>query len=258
MADVQMAESTSPRALVAEDEAFLRDELCEALADLWPELVVCARVGDGTEALRQWEQHKPEIAFLDIRMPGMSGLDVARQISSSSHVVFLTAYDQHAVEAFKYGAVDYLLKPLDRERLATTIERLRKRIGSTPAPLDRLLEALSRDPQGKPQYLRWITASLGQELQLITSDEICYFHADSKYTRVATADREALISRPIKELIELMDPADFWQIHRATIVNIRQIAGIARDYRGRLFVRLKGRKETLPVSESHAYKFRQM
>ena len=246
------------RALVAEDEITLRDELCEALGKLWPELEVCARAGDGTEALREWECHQPEVAFLDIRMPGMSGLDVARQISGKSHVVFLTAYDQHAIEAFEYGAVDYLLKPLDRDRLATTVDRLKKRIGSTPAPLDRLMEALARDPQGKPHYLRWITASLGQELQLITSDEICYFHADSKYTRVTTTDREALISRPIKELAELMDPADFWQIHRATIVNIRHIAGIARDYRGRLFVRLKGRKETLPVSESHAHKFRQM
>jgi DNA-binding LytR/AlgR family response regulator len=218
---------------------------------------VCARVGDGAEALRQWQQHKPDIVFLDIHLPGMSGLEVARQVGGS-HVVFLTAYDQHAIEAFKYGAVDYLLKPLDRERLATTIVRLRRRIGSHPVELDRLMEALSRDPRGKPKYLRWITASLGQELQLITSDEICYFHADQKYTRVATADCEALISRPIKELVELMDPADFWQIHRSTIVNIRHIAGIARDYRGRLLVRLKGRKETLPVSESHAHKFRQM
>ena len=246
------------RALVAEDEACLRDELCEVLAKLWPGLEVCARASDGTEALEEWKRHLPEIVFLDIRMPGMSGLEVARHVSGRSHVVFLTAYDQHAVEAFDCGAVDYLLKPLDRDRLATTVARLKQRVGSTPAPLDRLIDTLSRDSPGKPRYLHWITASLGQELQLITCDEICYFHADQKYTRVATVDRDALISRPIKDLVELLDPVDFWQIHRATIVNIRHIAGVARDYRGRLFVRLKGRKETLAVSESHAHKFRQM
>jgi DNA-binding LytR/AlgR family response regulator len=258
MTEVHMADSTSPRALVAEDEAFLRDELCEALADLWPELVVCARVGDGAEALRQWQQHKPEVVFLDIQMPGMSGLDVASRVSRRSHVVFVTAYDQHAIAAFEYGAVDYLLKPLDHERLAKTIARLKTRVGSAPDSVNRIAQGIAGHSAGEPRYLKWITASLGQELQLITSDEICYFSADQKYTRVTTADREALISRPIKELVDVLDPADFWQIHRSTIVNIRYISNITRDNRGRLQVRLKGRTETLPVSASHAYKFRQM
>lgn len=245
-------------ALVAEDEANLREELCEALASLWPELQVCARAGDGIEALRLWERLVPDVVFLDIRMPGLSGLEVAQRASACSHVVVVTAYDEYAIAAFERGAVDYLLKPFEAARLAATVERLKARLGTAPESLEEFVRTLSRRAGGDGGYLRWITASQGQELRLITSEEICYFHADHKYTTVATADREALISMPIRELVERLDPAVFWQIHRATIVNIRHVAGIARDFRGRLRVSLRRREETLPVSASHAHKFRQM
>jgi len=246
------------RALVAEDEANLRDELCEGIMSLWPELQICARASDGGEALRAWEKYRPEVLFLDMRMPGCSGLDVARRASGRSHVVFVTAYEQFAIAAFEQGAVDYLLKPIEPARLAETVSRLKQRLRMAPVSLDGLLRELSQRIGTQPEYLRWITASQGQEITLITSDEICYFHADQKYTVVATPERDALISRPIKELIQLLDPAVFWQIHRGTIVNIRHVAGISRDHRGQLRVRLKQRKELLTVSAAHAHKFKQM
>jgi DNA-binding LytR/AlgR family response regulator len=247
-----------PKALVAEDETSLREELCEALTTLWSGIDICARASDGDEALRAWELYRPDVVFLDIRMPGRSGLDVAKRVSGLSHVVFVTAYEQYAVAAFEQGAVDYLLKPFEPARLAATIARLKQRLRATPASVDGLLRELAQRFAGQPDYLRWITASRGQEMTLITCEEICYFRAEQKYTVVATPERDALISRPIKELIEQLDPAVFWQIHRGTIVNIRHIAGVTRDYRGQLRVRLKQRKELLAVSAAHAHKFKQM
>lgn len=252
------ARNTQPTALVAEDEANLRNELCAMLASIWPELQICARAADGKSALRLWQQHQPDILFLDVYMPGASGLEVAQQASGQSHIVFVTAYDRHAVEAFEQGVVDYVLKPFERARLAITVERLKARLNSAPEAVGELIRALSRRIDGDPGYLRWITASQGQETRLITSDEICFFRADQKYTLVATADRDALISRPIKELIEVLDPAVFMQIHRSTIVNVRQIAGVGRDFRGQLCVKLKQRREVLTVSASHSHKLRQM
>jgi len=246
------------KALVAEDEANLRDELCEALKSLWPELDICARASDGDEALRAWELHRPEVLFLDIRMPGHPGLEVAKRVSGLCHVVFVTAYEQYAIAAFEQGAVDYLLKPFEPTRLAATIARLKQRLSAAPMSLESLLRELTGRFAGEPGYLRWITASQGQEITLITSEEICYFHAEQKYTVVATPERDALISRPIKDLVEQLDPAVFWQIHRGTIVNIRHVAGVTRDYRGQLRVRLKQRKELLAVSAAHAHKFKQM
>jgi DNA-binding LytR/AlgR family response regulator len=246
------------RAVIAEDEANLRDELCEALAALWPELAVCGIATDGIEALRQLEELKPEVLFLDIQMPGVSGLEVAKRASGRSHVVFVTAYEKYAVAAFEQGAVDYVMKPFDASRLADTVNRLKTRIHMTPANLEGLLRALSGKFGNGREYIRWITASQGPELRLITVEEISYFRADNKCTLVVTADREALIYRSIKELTEALDPSTFWQIHRGTIVNIRQISGISRDYRGRLRIKMKDRKETLPVSAPHAHLFKQM
>jgi DNA-binding LytR/AlgR family response regulator len=245
------------KAVIAEDEPVLRTELRDTLARIWPELVVCAEAEDGFEALRALAEHSPDILFLDIQMPGMSGLEVARQASGKCHVVFVTAYDQYAVAAFEQGAVDYVMKPFSAARLATAVARLKDKVARTPADLDGLLRSLADAARGK-EYLRWITASQGNDLRLITVEEICYFEADNKYTLVVTAQQESLIRRPIKELIDELDPQLFWQIHRGTVVNVAAISGVTRDMGGHLRVKLKERKETLPVSEPYRHLFKQM
>jgi DNA-binding LytR/AlgR family response regulator len=190
-------------------------------------------------------------------MPGMTGLEVARQASGRCHVVFVTAYDEHAVAAFEEGAVDYVMKPISAARLATAVARVKAKIASVPANLDGLLEALSTAAK-KKDYLRWITASQGNDLRLITVDEICYIKAESKYTIVVTPERESMIRRPIKDLVDELDPDVFWQIHRATLVNVNAIAGVGRDLSGKLRVKLKQRPETLPVSDPYTHRFRSM
>lgn len=247
----------APKALIAEDEPVLLAELKTSLSALWPELEICAEAPDGIQAMRALEQHSPDVLFLDIQMPGMSGLEVARQASGKCHVVFVTAYDKYAVAAFEEGAVDYVMKPFSAARLAATVARVKQRVQNAPANLDGIMKALAGRGNGQG-YLRWITASQGQNLRMITVDEICYFRADSKYTLVVTPDSESLIRRPIKDLLEELDPAVFWQIHRSTLVNVNAIAGINRDLRGRLRVRLKQRAEKLDVSESYVHLFKQM
>ncbi len=245
-----------PRAVIAEDEPLLAAGLRDALAALWPSLEICALVEDGIQALRALEEHKPDILFLDIQMPGLSGLEVAQQVNGRCHVVFVTAFDDHAIQAFEQGAVDYVLKPLSMSRLATAVTRLKQRIGSTPARLDGLIDRLAEPREG--EYLRWITASQGREVRLITIAEVCYFRSDNKYTAVVTPDGEALIRVTLRELIDQLDPAVFWQVHRSTVVNANAIAGLVRDGHGRLNVKLKQRSETLLVSETHAARFRAM
>ena len=247
----------APTALIAEDEAVLRDELRTHLSALWPELRVVGEAGNGFEALQLLDQLTPDIVFLDIQMPGLTGLELARQLAGRCHVVFVTAYDAHAVAAFEQGAVDYVLKPYAVERLALTVHRLRERLGSAPASLDRLLRELASAPAAR-KHLRWINASQGQEVRLITVDEVLYFQADTKYTRVVTADSEALIRTSLKELQEELDPSCFWTIHRSTIVNANAIAFVSRDFRGRVTVKLKSRTEKLAVSETHEHLFKQM
>lgn len=250
--------AAAPTALVAEDEAVLRDELCAHLAQLWPELRIVAQAASGIEALQLMERHRPDVLFLDIQMPGMTGLEVARQADRRSHVVFVTAYDAHAVDAFERGAVDYVLKPYTVARLAESIRRVRDRLQTAPPPaLDAVLRELAAAAPAR-DHLRWINASSGTEIKLITVDEVCYFQSDSKYTLVMTAEGEALIRRPLKELVEQLDPAQFWQVHRSTIVNANAIAGVSRDFRGRVHLKLKQRRETLAVSEAHEHLFRQM
>ncbi|MEP7061599.1 MAG: LytTR family DNA-binding domain-containing protein [Betaproteobacteria bacterium] len=246
------------KAVIAEDEAVLRGELRDTLAKLWPELEVIAEAEDGIAALREIAAHAPDILFLDIQMPGLSGLEVARQASGKCHIAFVTAYDQYAVAAFEQGTVDYVMKPFSLARLATTIERLKAKVASTPANVDGLLRALANATMPRKEYLRWITASQGNELRLITVEEILYFQADNKYTLVVTRDKESLIRRPIRELIDELDPQAFWQIHRGTLVAVSAIAGVQRDIGGHLRVRVEGRKETLVVSESYNHLFRQM
>jgi DNA-binding LytR/AlgR family response regulator len=187
----------------------------------------------------------------------MSGLEVARQAGTRCHVVFVTAYDKYAVTAFEQGAVDYVMKPFSPARLATTISRLREKVDGAPANLDGLLQSLLKANAPK-EYLRWITASQGQDLRLITVDEICYFQSDNKYTMVVTAERESLIRRPIKELVQELDPSMFWQIHRAIVINVNAIAGVHRDIGGHLRVKLRERKETLQVSDPYVHLFKSM
>lgn len=245
-------------ALIAEDEATLAEELAETVRTLWPQLSIRAVAANGLEAVRLFEELAPDVLFLDIEMPGMSGLEVARRASRKSHVVFVTAYDRYAVAAFEHAAVDYVMKPIEAPRLADTVARLKERLRSAPPNLDDVLQALAQRAAPPRDYIRWITASQGRDLRLITTDDICYFQADNKCTMVVTAAQESLIYRTIRELVDALDPSTFWQIHRGTIINVRHIAGITRDYRGRLRVSLRQRRETLPVSAPYAQRFRQM
>lgn len=254
----------TPTAVVAEDEAALRGELVEQLGKLWPELSIVGEAADGLEALRLLDQHQPDILFLDIEMPGATGIDVARQVGGRAHVVFVTAYDQYAIAAFDQGAVDYLLKPLAGARLFTAITRLKARLsqGQPPAQLGGVLDQFDARPASVPSAarapLRWINASIGQTLRLITVDEVMFFQSDNKYTRLALKDGEALIRKPLKELCDELDPQQFWQIHRSTLVNVNAIASVSRDFRGRMQIKLKHGSETLLVAESCAHLFRQM
>ena len=247
-----------PKAVIAEDEPVLLAELRDTLHKLWPELAVVAEAADGVEAVRALEAHAPQILFLDIQMPGMSGLEVARQASGRCHVAFVTAYDKYAVAAFEEGAVDYVMKPFSAARLATTVGRLKDKLRNVPANLDGILQRLAEQAGKSRDYVRWITASQGSELRLVTVDEVCYFQADNKYTLVVTPQQESLIRRPIKELVDELDPAVFWQIHRGTLVNVNAVAGVTRDIGGHMRVRLKERKETLPVSDPYVHRFKQM
>ena len=247
----------NPTAVLAEDETVLRGELRARLARVWPELRVVGEAADGLEAIRLLDDRSPDVLFVDIEMPRLNGLEVARQAQGRCHVVFVTAYDAHAVAAFEQGAVDYVLKPYDDARLALTARRVEQRLGSAPSNLDGLLREIAA---GRPvrTYLRWINASHGDSVRLITVDDVCYFQADTGYTNVVTAEGGSLIRRSLKDLQAELDPAVFWPIHRSTIVNANAIAGITRDYRGRMSVKLKARTEKLPVSEAHEHLFRQM
>jgi len=249
---------SAPTAVLAEDEEVLRSELRARLTELWPELDIVAEAADGVEATRAFAEHSPDVLILDIQMPGMTGLEVARLASGKCHVVFVTAYDKYAVAAFEQGAVDYVLKPFSTARLAETVSRLKDRMRERPANLDGILTLLADKTRGSKQYLRWVTASQGNTTSIITVESICYFRADNKYTTVVTPDREALIRRPIRELADAVDPNVFWQIHRSTLVNINYMAGVVRDFRGHLRVKLKSRSEALAVSESYAHLFKGM
>lgn len=252
-----MADAARPVAVIAEDEPLLASELVDALAQLWPSLRVAECAIDGIEALQAIEEHHPDVAFLDMRMPRLDGLAVARQVAGRCHVVFITAFDAHALAAFEAGAIDYVLKPFTSERLLVTVQRLKTRIGTMPTDLGPLLQRLAAAAPA-PQYLQWIQASRGAALRMILVDDICYFRADSKYTLVVTEDSETLIRKSIRELADELDPGMFWQIHRAAIVNVHAIDSVIRTATGGLALRLKHRHETLPVSEAHHHLFRQM
>lgn len=248
-----------PTALIADDERLMREQLRSALARAWPELQIVAEARNGDEAVSLCETHRPDIAFLDIRMPGRSGLEAARDISELAHVVFVTAYDQHAVEAFEKGALDYLLKPVEAARLDRCVARLRQQLEATPPDLNQMLLRLGRQLGGRtPDYLQHVQAGSGGVIHVIPVSEVLFFTSDEKYTRVCSGRQEVLIRKPIRELVNELDPALFWQIHRATLVRADAIERVRRDDRGQLRVKLRGAEEELEVSRSFSHLFRQM
>ena len=248
----------STTALIAEDEPLLRAELREALASLWPELEICAETGDGAATLLALERHKPQILFLDIQMPGLTGLDIAEQTNGRAHVVFVTAFNEHATAAFEQGALDYVVKPFSVARLAKTVARLKERVRSAPADLAGLTEALRAAAPAEPRYVRWLAVPHGRELRVVTTDEICYLRAANKYTSLFTASAEYVLTSTLKAMREKLDPRSFWQIHRSYVVNLSAIQTIHRSFHGSFEVQLKQRLELLPVSEAYAHLFRQL
>jgi DNA-binding LytR/AlgR family response regulator len=261
-------------ALIADDEAPMRDLLRARLQTVWPDLRIVAEAANGAEAVELGERFHPDIAFLDIRMPGLSGIEAARRLYERAQIVFATAYDQYALDAFEQGALDYLLKPVSAERLATTCARLQARlraragaaagsgawapqdIGQQLAKLTALLE--HRGKPEKPTYLRWIQAQVGASLRMVSTREILFFQSDEKYTRVQTAGAEFLIRKTLKELLDELDPDEFWRIHRSTLVRVDAIAEVKRDLRGRQMLKVRGYPGELEVSRNHGYLFQQM
>jgi DNA-binding LytR/AlgR family response regulator len=275
------------RGVIADDERLMREQLRARLTEVWPELQIVGEAKNGLEAVDLVAQHHPDVVFLDIRMPGLSGVDAARRIAqlpspgegegdsdsdsdgewALPEIVFITAYDQYAIEAFEQGVADYVLKPAERERLAVTVSRIKQRLtlrgteDEPPAPhLQQLLHKLAAklNPGGTPPALKWIQATVGQAIQMIPIEDVLFFISDEKYTRVQTATIEALIRKPIKELVDEVDPDLFWQIHRSTLVNTHFIAGVTRDLRGRQIVGIKGSNEKLEVSRSYTHLFKGM
>ena len=257
-----------PTAIIADDERLMRDQLRMRLGQVWPELDIIGEAKNGDEAIELVDQLKPDFTFLDIRMPGKTGMEAAAVIGNKSNIVFVTAYDAYAVEAFERGAIDYVLKPPEPERLQVTVDRLKGRLSkqatavagadinaSVTAMLAQLTEKIAAP---KPAHLQWIQASIGQDLRMIPVEEILFFRSDEKYTCVQTEKYEALIRKPVRDLADELDPALFWQIHRATLVNVNAIEGVTRDIRGRHLVMIKGRPDKLEVSRSFLHLFKQM
>jgi DNA-binding LytR/AlgR family response regulator len=255
----------SPTAVVADDERLMRDQLIGRLKEAWPELEIVGEATNGSEAVALVQSEEPDIVFLDISMPGMDGIQAARAVAGRVHIVFVTAYDQYAITAFETGAVDYLLKPAEPQRVAMTCERLKARLANKPDPMNDLLAQLSeRLSEGggrnmKPrEYLRWVQASVGANIRMIPTTDILFFRAEDKYTRVQTKTFEALIRTPIKALIDELDPDEFWQIHRATVVRVDAVAEVSRNFRGNQIVHVKGSDEKLEVSRTFNHLFKQM
>lgn len=250
------------KAIIADVDVEFIEQMESCLSELWPELVVCGRAGSGPEALELFERHQPRLAFMEVRLPGICGMQVARKIAGACAVIFTTGYDHYAVNAFDTGAVDYLIKPVKTERLKKAIQRAGQRLlntpgaeGGSPRPQKPLMRPL---PPGKPSYLQWVCTQSARRSNIISVDEVCYFKADHKYTSVITGKNECLINKPIKSLSEELDPNRFWRIHRSTIVNVSQINQVTRSKTGRGEVMLKDRAEVLTVSRPYLYLFKQM
>ena len=247
-------------AVIADDEPLLRAQLRARLSRLWPELDVVREMENGRDIDAVIEEHNPALFFLDIHMPGVNGLEAARAIGCRAHVVFVTAFDQYAVEAFEQGAVDYVLKPFDEDRLLITVERLKARVVSPPPQLEDLVQRLTSQlgSRSGSDHLRWIKASVGSSVRLIPVEEVLFFQSDEKYTRVVTCQGESLIRKPIRELLDELDPAKFWQVHRATIVNVDHIATVKRGLKDQAEITLRDNSETLVVSRAFTHLFKQM
>lgn len=249
-------------ALIVDDETPMRDQLRSRLGEVWPELMLTGEAGNGIDAVAMANELRPDIVFLDIRMPGQSGIEAARLLYQRCHIVFVTAYDQYAIDAFEQGAMDYLLKPVSAERLRTTCERLRERLRKSPEDIGGQLAQLTRIlEQGagkKHDYLRWIQAQVGANLRMISTREVLFFQSEDKYTRVQTAQAELLIRKTLKELADELDPGEFWRIHRSTLVRVDAIAEVTRDLRGRQMLKLRNYSAMLEVSRNHAHLFQQM
>jgi DNA-binding LytR/AlgR family response regulator len=243
--------------LIAEDEPLMRERLVSMLAVAWPEATIVLVAENGNDAWDGFLEHAPQVVFLDIRMPGLSGLEVAERIGKQAHVVFVTAYDQYAIDAFDAGAVDYLLKPVQADRLDKAVARLQAKLQAAPADLGDLLRHLKAAlPDAPREKMKWIRASVGKQIRLIDVGDVLFFQSDAKYTRVVTSAFEALVRIPLKDLLSGLDPAMFWQIHRGTMVNVNAIAAAERIDAERLQVLLRGHPEKLPVSRSFTHLFR--
>jgi DNA-binding LytR/AlgR family response regulator len=252
----------SPTAVVADDERLMREQIIGRLKEAWPELVIVGEASNGREAIALVQSKEPDIVFLDIRMPEMDGIQTAEALAGRAHVVFVTAHDEYAISAFEQGAVDYLLKPPEQDRVVRTCERLRARLKQEPEPMNdvlaRLAQQLGAGGVKTRAYLRWVQASVGANIRMIPTSDILFFRAEDKYTRVQTLGFEALIRKPIKELIDELDPDEFWQIHRATVVRVDAVAQVSRDFRGHQVVHVKGSNEKLEVSRTFNHLFKQM
>jgi len=257
-----------PTALIADDEPLLRERLCGLLARLWPELEIVAQARNGREAVELFDEHAPQVVFLDVHMPGLNGVEAARSIARRAEVVFVTAYEQYAVTAFEQGALDYVVKPFDEARLADTVQRLQQRLAKAPdgdaTSLDAVIEKMSAELRRRGDascgrgWLQWIKASVGSSVRLIPVEQVAYLRSDEKYTLVVWDGGEALIRKSIRELADELDPERFAQVHRSVIVNLHQVSQVARGPNETAEVHLKGRNEVLPVSRSFVHVFRQM
>jgi len=257
-----MHANSVPTAVVVDDERLMREQIVGRLKEAWPELLIVGEAANGREAVAMVHSLEPDVVFLDINMPEMDGIKTAQALAGRAHLVFVTAYDQYAIRAFEQGAVDYILKPVEPERVALTCTRLRERLQHKPDPVDHLLDQLSQrlGSEGlKPrEYMRWVQASVGANIRMIPTSEILFFRAEDKYTRVQTQGFEALIRTPIKDLVDALDPKEFWQIHRSTLVRVDAVAQVSRNFSGKQVVHLKGSDEKLEVSRSFNHLFKQM
>ena len=257
-----MHANSVPTAVVVDDERLMREQIVGRLKEAWPELLIVGEAANGREAVAMVHSLEPDVVFLDINMPEMDGIKTAQALAGRAHLVFVTAYDQYAIRAFEQGAVDYILKPVEPERVALTCTRLRERLQHKPDPVDHLLDQLSQrlGSEGlKPrEYMRWVQASVGANIRMIPTSGILFFRAEDKYTRVQTQGFEALIRTPIKDLVDALDPKEFWQIHRSTLVRVDAVAQVSRNFSGKQVVHLKGSDEKLEVSRSFNHLFKQM
>ena len=253
-------------AIIADDEKQLRLHLKNKLSQIWPELKICAEAENGIEAVKLAKKHKPDIAFLDIKMPGKSGLEAAGEINTICRIVFITAYDQYAVDAFENEAIDYILKPVENIRLKKTVTRLKERFiaennpADTPKDINQILKKISEtiSTTQENKYLQWIKAQHGDSIRLIPIDEITIFQSTDKYTAVISKGKEYLIRKTIKKLETMLDPEKFWKIHRGTIVKVSAITKVSRSVTGRNIIKVKEHEKPITVSRSYVHLFKQM